>query len=116
MSLVQTLKTNHVATNRITISPGSASGSISGMLTGSATVDLGSIADGDMEAADVTVTGAELGDFAMAAPGIDVTDLVVSATVTAADTVTVVFANNTGSPIDLASQTVRALVFKIDGP
>ena len=40
-------------------------------LDGSATWDASSIADGDEEAKEVTVTGASLGDFAQAALSID---------------------------------------------
>ncbi len=79
-------------------------------LSGSATWDAGSIADGDEEAAEVTVTGAALGDFAIASLSIDVADLVLNANVTAANTVTCVLANNTGGAINLASATVYVRV------
>lgn len=82
-----------------------------GLLTGSATWDAASIADGDMESKDVTVTGAAIGDFVMASMGVDVTDLVVSAQVTATNVVTVTLANNTGGAVDLASTTVRVVLF-----
>lgn len=82
------------------------------MLDGSATWDAAAILDGDMEAKDVTVTGAALGDFAVASLGVDNVDLTVSATVTAADTATVVLANNTGASVNLASTTVRVRVIK----
>jgi hypothetical protein len=62
-------------------------------------------------AQDVTVTGAALGDLAIASFGVDVVDLAVSASVTAANTVTLVITNVTGAAIDLASTTVRVLVF-----
>lgn len=81
-------------------------------LNGSATWDAGSIANGAEEAKDVTVTGAALGDFAIAAMGVDVTDLVLDAQVTAANTVTCVLANNTGAAVDLASTTVYVKVLK----
>ncbi len=81
-------------------------------LTGSATWDPGSIGDGNEESKEVTVTGAALGDFAIASFSLDVTDLVLDAQVTAADTVTCILANNTGGNIDLASGTIRAKVFK----
>ena len=81
-------------------------------LKGSATWDAASIADGDEEAATVTVTGAVVGDYAIASLSIDITDLVLDAQVTAADTVTCVLANNTGGAIDLASATVYARVFR----
>ncbi|AGH15989.1 hypothetical protein DVVG_00003 [Dunaliella viridis virus SI2] len=83
-----------------------------GALEGSTTWDPGSILDGDEVAQEITVTGAALGDFALASFSLDVTDLVINAAVTAADTVTVVLANSTGGTIDLASGTVRARVFK----
>jgi len=80
-------------------------------LEGSDTWDPGSINDGAEEAKEVTVTGAALGDFALASFSLDVADLVLNAQVTAADTVTCVLANNTGGAIDLASGTVRVRVF-----
>jgi len=76
-------------------------------LTGatSFTWDPASLADGAQEAKDVTVTGAALGDFVLVGAGVDVTDLLVSATVTATNTVTVVIANETGDAVDLDSST-----------
>lgn len=81
-------------------------------LQGSATWDPGSIADGDEEAKEVTVTNAVLGDFAIASFSLDVTDLTLDAQVTAANKVTCVLANNTGGAIDLAEGTLRVLVFR----
>lgn len=71
----------------------------------------GSIADGDMEAKDVTVTGAALGDYATASFSLDVTDLVLDAQVTAANTVTTVLSNNTGGAVDLGSGTLYVRVY-----
>lgn len=82
-------------------------------LYGSDTWDAGSIADGDEEAKTVTVTGAALGDHAVASLSIDISDLVLDAQVTAANTVTCVLANNTGDAVDLASATVYVRVFKL---
>jgi hypothetical protein len=82
------------------------------VLTGSTTWDAASIATAAEEAKDITVAGASLGDLVSAIPSIDVTDLVVSATVTAEDTVTVVLANNTGVAVDLASMTMSVVVDK----
>jgi len=70
------------------------------------------IADGDELAKEVTVTGAVLGDFAIAAYSLDVADLVLDAQVTAADTVTCVLANNTGSGVDLAEGIIYVRVFR----
>lgn len=79
---------------------------------GSATWNPGSIADGNEEAQEITVTNAALGDFVICSFSLDVADLVLRGAVTAADTVTAVLANNTGGAIDLASGTVSALVIK----
>jgi hypothetical protein len=66
-----------------------------------------SIADGNEEAKEITVTGAALGDYAMASFSLDVSDLTLNAQVTAANTVTCVLSNHTGGAIDLASGTLR---------
>jgi hypothetical protein len=87
-------------------------GAVPTVLTGSTTWDAASIATAAEEAKDITVAGASLGDLVSAIPSIDVTDLVVSATVTAEDTVTVVLANNTGGAVDLASMTMSVVVDK----
>ena len=76
----------------------------------SETKDWGSVNDGDEAAEEVTVTGAQLGDFALASMSIDTTDITLTATVTAADTVTVILANNTGGSIDLGSGTLYVMV------
>ena len=76
----------------------------------SETKDWGSIADGDEAAEEVTVNGAQVVDFSLASMSIDITDLMLSAAVTAADTVTVVAANNTGGAIDLGSGTLFVMV------
>ena len=83
---------------------------LSSYMAASETKDWGSIADGDEATEDVTVTGAALGDFAVGSMSIDVTDLVVTAAVTASDTVTVVVLNNTGGSIDLGSGTLYVRV------
>jgi hypothetical protein len=80
-------------------------------LIGSATKDFGSIADGNEEEQDITVTGAALGDFVVASLGVDTVGLTLTADVTAANTVTVVLGNFTGSAVDLASATLTVKVF-----
>jgi hypothetical protein len=77
---------------------------------GSVAWNPGSIADGNEEAKEVTVTGARLGDFALVSFSLDVADLVLDAQVTAANTVTCVLANNTGGNIDLGAGTIRVKV------
>jgi len=82
-------------------------------LQGSETKDWGSLADGNELTEDVTVTGAAMtGDFAVATMSIDVVDLTITASVTAANTVTVVLGNFTGGTLDLGSGTLYVKVFK----
>lgn len=81
-------------------------------LAGSAIYDPASLADGASETTTVTVTGAALGDFATASFGADLQGVTLDAWVSAADTVSVKFTNNTGGTVDLASATLRARVEK----
>lgn len=83
-----------------------------GVLSGSAVWNPGSLIDGAQESKDFTVTGAALGDFVIAGAGVDVVDILVSAVVTATNTVTVTLANETGGTVDLASSTWKVRVFK----
>lgn len=83
---------------------------LAGFLEGSKTHDFGNLVDGAGESTDVTVTGAALGDYAMVSLGVDSVDLLVTANVTATDTVTVRVQNETTGAVDLASTTVRVLV------
>lgn len=80
----------------------------------STTWDPGSISDGAEAATTVTVPGAKLGDFALASLEEDVSDLVLDANVTGANTVSVVLANNTGGSVDLDSSTLRVKVVPKD--
>lgn len=82
-----------------------------GQASGSTTWNPGSIASGSFEAKDVTVSGAALGDYAIASFSLDVQDLQLNAQVTAANTVTCTLYNLTGSAVDLASGTLKVLVF-----
>ena len=79
------------------------------LLAGSATVDFASVADGNEEAANITVTGAALGDMVIASHNLDVQDLQLTADVTAANTVTCVVSSS-GDTVNLGSGTVRVLV------
>ena len=82
------------------------------ILTGSKTYDAASLTDGTGATTTVTVTGAELGDFAQASLGVDVSGITVTAWVSADDTVSVRLQNESGGTLDLASTTLRALVRK----
>lgn len=86
---------------------------LSTRLTGSATYDPPSLVDGAGATTTVTVTGAILGDYAVASFSRDLQGITVTAWVSATDTVSVRFQNETGGPIDLASGTLRALVTKL---
>jgi hypothetical protein len=82
-------------------------------LTGSKTWDAASTADGAMTSTTVTVTGATLGMLARASFSLAVpAGAVLSAAVTASDTVTVTLFNKTGGALDLASGTLRADAFR----
>ena len=83
-------------------------------LKASKTWNPGSIADGNEEVTEVTVPGASLGDFAFASFSLDVSDLALTAAVTAANTVTVQLGNWTGGNVDLGSGTVRVKVVPFD--
>lgn len=74
------------------------------------TYDPPNLVDGDGAQTTVTVTGAVLGDLAEASFSLDTQGIILKAQVTASDTVTVRFQNETGSTIDLASGTIRVKV------
>lgn len=86
---------------------------VPGMLSGSATYDAASLADGVGATTTVTVTGAALGDFANASFGVDLQGITVTAYVSAANTVSVRLQNESGGTLDLASTTLRAMVIKL---
>lgn len=84
-----------------------------GILTGSATYDPASLADGAGDTTTVTVTGAVLGDFvSYVSHSINVNGITVTAWVSAANTVSVRFQNESGGPLDIASGTLRVAVKK----
>ncbi len=81
-------------------------------LYGSATYDPPSLAAGVSTTTTVTVVGAELGDF-VTLPSFSISmPLTVTAKVTAADTVTLNYANETAGTVDAASHTVYVEVKK----
>jgi len=67
---------------------------------------------GTFSATDVTVTGAALGDVVLASFNLDATDAVVTAAVTAANTVTVVVLNNTAGAVNLGAGILRLYVLQ----
>lgn len=79
-------------------------------ITGSATYDPPSLADGVGVTTTVTCTGVVLGGFARASFSLDLQGITVSAYVSAADTVSVRFQNESGGTLDLSSGTLRVRV------
>ena len=75
-----------------------------------ATWNPGSVAAGGKVSTTVTVSGAILGDFVLRSFSLDVQELILTADVSASNTVEVVLANLTGSAVDLASGTLRVAV------
>jgi len=80
--------------------------SIKGMRKGSKTFDPPSISDGAQTTTTVTVSFASLGETVMVSFSLDLQDIVLTGYVSAANTVTVIFRNDTGGAIDLASGTL----------
>lgn len=76
------------------------------------TWDPGSVANGGTVTTTVTVTGANLGDFALASFGVSLQGMQLTASVSATNTVQLVLSNLTGASIDLVSSTLSVLVFK----
>lgn len=81
-------------------------------LSGSATYDPPSLADGAGATTTVTVTGAALGDYASASFSLDTSGITITAWVSAANTVSIRFQNESGGPLDISSGTLRAIVVK----
>ena len=79
--------------------------------TGSKTFNPANLTDGSGESTDVTATGAALGDFAIASFSLDTADILITATVTAANTVTVRFQNESTGTVNLGSGTLRVICF-----
>lgn len=80
-------------------------------LTGSAAgTDPANLVDGAGVSINVTVAGATLGQFAQASFSLDLQGITLTAWVSAANTVSCRFQNETGGAIDLASGTLRARV------
>ncbi len=83
--------------------------SVSG-ITGTATYDPASLNDGDGVTTTVTVTGARLGDIAMVSFSLDLQGIICHAWVSAADTVSVRFQNETTGVLDLGSGTITCSI------
>jgi hypothetical protein len=84
-------------------------------VTGTSTYDPPSLADGASTTTTITATGAALGDPVSIGFSVPLAGMNLTAYVSAADTVTAVFDNESGGVLDLASGTLRAVVFKHSG-
>lgn len=77
-------------------------------VSGTATYDPGNLLDGQGVTTTVSVTGAVIGDFVSVSFSQDLQGIALTGWVSAADTVSIRFQNETGAPIDLASGTIKA--------
>lgn len=78
---------------------------------GSATIDVASLVDGAGSTSTITVTGVALGDMVFGVSHtVDLAGITVTAYVSAANTVSVRFQNESAGTLDLASGTVSVLV------
>lgn len=78
-----------------------------------ATLDADSLDDGAGDNDTVTVPGVALGDMVLSASlAVDVAGLIVTGYVSAANTVTIRFQNETGGSVNLASSTLRLVVVR----
>lgn len=81
-------------------------------LEGTVTYDPPSLADGAGTTTTITVTGAALGDMAQASFSVATSGITITAWVSAANTVSVRFQNESGGVLDIASGTLKAWVLK----
>lgn len=81
-------------------------------IEGTATYDPPSLADGAGTTTTVTVTGAALGDMAAASFSIATSGIIITAWVSAANTVSVRLQNESGGVLDIGSGTLKAWVLK----
>jgi parallel beta-helix repeat protein len=82
-------------------------------LFASAVYDPASLADGAGVTTTVTVTGAKVGDFVDATFSVALSDVLMTAWVSANDTVSVRFQNESGGTRDLSAGTIRVRVVRI---
>ena len=88
-------------------------GHIKGIMYAQGTLDAGSLVDAAGETETITVNGAALGDIVMASLDVDIQDMTVTAYVQAANAVEVRIQNESGTTHDLASATLRVIVFDV---
>jgi len=79
-------------------------------IIGSKTFNPPDIPDGTQTSTTVTVTGASLGDFVIPSFNLDLQGIILSGYISSSNTATIIFKNDSGSPINLAEGTLRAKV------
>ena len=80
----------------------------------SATLNASSLVDGAGETNTISVPGVALGDIVMnISMGVDVSGLSITPYVSAANTVSIRFQNESGGTLDLASTPVRCVVVRL---
>lgn len=84
----------------------------SAVLSGTATYDPPSLADGVGVTTTITVTGAAVGDFVLVSFSLDLQGITLTGYVSVADTVSARLQNESGGTLDLASGTLKARVWK----
>ncbi len=89
---------------------------MSAILKGTALAwNTGAVTDQEEITQEVTVTGAVLGDFVQVASSLDIVDLILTAQVTATDTVTASIGNQTTGTPDPGTIDITCLVYSRSG-
>ena len=87
-----------------------AHASVPRVIAASVTKDWGSLVDAAGASQDVTVMGANLGDFCRTSMSLDISDMTMTCWIKSANTARVRMQNESGSTVDLASGTLRVEV------
>lgn len=82
------------------------------MITASVSVNPASMGTGADSSTTATVTGAAVGDFVLAVPGVDMQEISFNAYVSAANTVEIVFYNSGAGTVDLAASNWKFLILR----
>lgn len=99
--------TNRFRDNKFSALPNNFQAYIGDKFTASKAFNPGSLANDIAETTTVTLAGIELGDYVRAAFSLDLGGILLTAYVSAPDTVTCRFQNETGGVVDLGSGTLR---------
>ena len=103
---------NHIAGKQTLGGVAAALVGLTGMITSTTTFDPPNLLNGTQTTTTMGLTGAALGDIVAASFSLSQQGIQITAYVSSVDSVTVVFKNDTGGAIDLASGTIRARIWK----